>query len=623
MRLRGFSARGAATPAAVAAALGLAVAPALARASAGFGLLSGSNGCLVAPGSASDGVSGCGVGKGLVGASAVAASPDGANLYVASGFAGSTDASSFGSVAVLKRDPGTGAISEVGCLSSDGTDGRDGASGACAPTPSLLGADGVAVSPDGATVFVTSSFSGAVVAFARDPATGLLTRRGCFQFRPPAGAGCPPANVFSSSAAVVAGANNKAIYIAAPTQGSISTLMAGLAGSSPGAGAGATGSESTVASLFGSSPPPPFLANPCVAVNGFDGACGVGIATQGLDALALSPEGAQLYGAAPGSSAVDVFTPAATGALTESSCLKVDPPPGLCTASRLLQAPTQLAISPDGRNVYVADSSEGHGRVDVLSRDPSTGALADASCVDFLPPAEKPEERSKEEEGEESKPEPLPPDVCERVAGLDVVDTVAVSGDGSAVYAIGGSSAVVFSRDQATGKLTEVACAASSDGRCTSYPSLSGVEGAVVSPDGRDVYVASGKDNAVVGFGLGAAVTTARTSATRAGTASVRVQCPRGLRRPCRGEVELTRAVHRSSRRARHRRSLVRLTAGSSTRFTVTPGHQATIFVRLAGSSRRLLLTRRRLRLMAFVRADPLSGGSGFGHRVTFSLGRF
>ena len=155
--------------------------------------------------------------------------------------------------------------------------------------------------------------------------------------------------------------------------------------------------------------------------------------------------------------------------------------------------------------------------------------------------------------------------------GLDAVDVVAVSGDGSEVYAIAGSSAVVFSRDQATGKLTEVACASSSDSRCTSYPSLSGVEGAAVSPDGRDVYVATGKGNAVVGFGLGAAVTTASASATHAGTASVRVQCPRGLRRPCTGEVELTRALRRSSRRTRHRRSLVRLTAGSSTRFTVSP----------------------------------------------------
>ena len=122
--------------------------------------------------------------------SAVAVSPDGNNVYVVSGKTEPTVAASFGSLAILKRDPATGAISEIGCLSSDGTDGRDGASGACTATPSLLGADGVTVSADGHTVFVASNESASVVAFSRDPATGLLTRLGCFQYHPYPGSGC-------------------------------------------------------------------------------------------------------------------------------------------------------------------------------------------------------------------------------------------------------------------------------------------------------------------------------------------------------------------------------------------------------------------------------------------------
>ena len=612
--------------AAVGVAVALAGAPATAAATAGFGLLKGANGCLLAPGKASDNPSGCGEGKGLIGANAIAISPDGTDVYVASGVVGGTEALSFGSVAILKRDAATGGISEVGCLSSDGTDGRDGAFGACTPTPSLLGADGVAVSPDGLTVFVTSGFSGAVVAFARDPGTGLLTRLGCFQYRPPAGSGCPAANVYFGSAAVVSSADGKALYVASPTQGSISTLMGSLAvapGSLSGAGSGS--SEPSAASIFGAVPVSQFLENPCVAVNGLDGSCAVGVATQGLDDLALSPDGKELYAVAPGSDAVDAFTPAARGTLTESGCLKVEPPPGSCSASRFLKSPTRLAISPDGRNVYVADSSESSGRVDVLTRDPSSGALADASCVDFLPPVEKPEERTKEQEEEaegEAKPEPLPPDPCQRVPGLDSVDAVAVSGDGSAVYAIGSSSAVVFSRDPSTGKLAEVSCATNDDDRCTSFPLASGIEGAAVSPDGRDVYVATGKADMVVGFGIGAAVTTARVSATRAGAAGVRVECPRALRRPCAGQVELTRAIRAGATRARHRRRLRRVGAGDSAHFTIRPGHRATIRVRIAPSSWRLLLARRSLRLMAIVRADPYAGGSGFGRPVTLSLGR-
>ena len=527
---------------AVASTLLLAATPASAVAAGGFGPLSGSSGCLVAPGmgSAGKGTAGCGEGKGLVGPNAVAVSPDGANVYVASGIASGTVASSFGSLAILKRDPATGAITQAGCLSSDGTDGRDGASGACAATPSLLGADGVAVSPDGLAVFVTSNASGSVVAFARDPANGSLTRLGCFQARPPGGSPCPPANVFFSSSALVASADNKALYVAAPTQGSISTLMTGLiTPPASGGAAGAGGSASTVASIFGVLPPTEFFANPCIAVNGFDGSCAVGIATQGLDALALSPDGRQLYGTAPGSSAVDVFTHDAAGALTESSCLKVEPPGGLCRAGKLMKSPTQLAVSPDGRNVYASDTSPGGrkgGRVSPrpVERRPLGGELR------RLPAVERHEENEEEEEGPR---EPAPSGPCSGAAGLDSVSVVAVSGDGSAVYAIGSGSAAIFSRDASTGKLSETSCAVNEDSRCTSLPPLEGVAGAAVSPDGREVYVAAARSDAVMVFGLGAAVATGRTSATRAGTARVRVECPRGLRRSCTGHVELTRVL--------------------------------------------------------------------------------
>jgi len=617
--------RRAATLVAVASTLGLAAAPATATAAAGFGPLSGPGGCLVASGvgSAPKGAVGCGDGKGLVSPKAVAVSPDGANVYVASGTAGATVASSFGSVAILKRDPATGAITETGCLSSDGTDGRDGASGACVPSSSLLGADGIAVSPDGSTVFVTSSFSGSVVAFARNPATGSLTRLGCFQGRPPAGSPCPPANVFFSSSALVTSADNKALYIAAPIQGSISTLVAGSATSpSSGSGSSSSGSESSLASIF-SAPITQFFANPCIAVNGLDGSCAVGIATQGLDALTLSPDGKQLYAAAPGSRAVDVFTHDATGTLTESSCLKVEPPQGLCSESKLMKSPTQLAISPDGRNVYAADSAEGGGRVDVLSRDPSSGALSDTSCVDFLP-VEKNEEKNKEEgEEEERQHEPTPQDPCSRVAGLDSVDVVAVSGDGSAVYAIGSGSAAIFSRDASTGKLTETSCAADEDSRCTSLPSLEGVEGAAVSPDGHEVYVAAARSDAVMVFGIGAAVVTGHSSATHAGTARVNVECPLGLQRPCIGHLELTRVVAGEATHGRHRDRVRRIGAGDSARFTIRPGHRATISVRLSRASRQLLVAHRRLRLMAVVRAEQFAGGSGYGRRIVLSLGRY
>jgi DNA-binding beta-propeller fold protein YncE len=612
-------------------------APAMATASDGFGPLGGPGGCLAAPGSADAG--GCGEGKALIGPSSVAVSPDGANVYVASGTVGGTVATGFGSLAILKREPSTGAISEVGCWSSDGTDGRDGASGACTPTPSLLGADGVAVSPNGLTVFVSSSYSGSVVAFARNPADGSLKRLGCFQARPVGGTPCPFANVFAGSGAMVTSADGRSLYIASPTLGSVSTLSAGMIEPLPSSSSttsSSTGSstatsttgsstvsapEPTLASIFGG-PASQVLGNPCIAVNGFDGACGVGIAMQGLDSLTLSPDAKQLYAAAPGSNAIDAFTIGAAGALTESSCLKVDPPPGLCSSTKLMASPTQLAISPDGHNVYAADSSEGGGKVDVFDRDASSGALSESSCVDFLAPEKPPEGKEGSEEEPEEKHEPAPSDACAKVPGLAGVDALAVSGDGSEVYAIGSDSAVIFARNPSTGALSEISCADSEDSRCTSVPSLSGVDEAAVSPDGREVYVTAKDSNSVMVFEVGAAVTTGQASATSAGLARISVACPRGLSRACAGQVNLVRSLAARSADGRRRGRVVRVRAGRSGAFAIRPGAHATVAVRLSRSTLRLLLAHRRLRLMAVVAAKPLAGGSGYGRAITFSLTR-
>ncbi len=662
----------------VAACLGVFASNSLAA--AGFGPLSGESGCLVAPGqsNATLGTAHCGVGKGLLGAHAVAVSPDGANVYVVGGVAGNSVALSYGAIAILKRDPTTGAITETACLSSDGTDGRDGASGACTAEPSLLGASGVAVSPDGSTVFVASSSSASVVAFSRNPATGALTRLGCFQGTPRPGAPCGAADLFSSSSSLAVSADGNALYVAAPLAGAVSTLDTaaslrtpagivpallpaaptttgtssgtdaagattgtGTAGAATGSGAtsggasgGASGSgavaHSGLAGIFSPSVVGDELLNPCIAVNGLDGACAVSTATQSLGNLALSPDGKQLYGAAPGSGAIDVFAPSATGVLSETGCVKVNAPPGLCQAGGHMREPTELAISPDGKNVYAADETDqyGSGMIDVLSRDPSTGALSSSGCVEFAPKPEKPEPEEGEEESESAKGQKASRASaaaselgCSSAPGLNSVSAVAVSGDGSAVYAIGSGSAAIFSRDAASGQLTETSCAVEDDERCTSLPELSGVTGAAVSPDGHQVYVVAAKSDAVMTFGLGAAVTTARTSATRAGTARVSVACPAGLHHACSGRVLLTHALARSARRGRNSR-VRRETVGVSGAFSIAPGRHASVRVRLTFAARGLLGRRRRLGLMAVVRANPAAGGSGYGRRLALSLRR-
>src|SRR5205807_4073445 len=92
--------------------------------------------------------------------------PDGVHVYVASEL---SDA-----VAAFARNSPPGALTQLsgtaGCVSETGT------SGACADGNALDGAGGIAVSPDGTTVYATAATSDAVAVLSRNPTTGTLTQ---------------------------------------------------------------------------------------------------------------------------------------------------------------------------------------------------------------------------------------------------------------------------------------------------------------------------------------------------------------------------------------------------------------------------------------------------------------
>jgi DNA-binding beta-propeller fold protein YncE len=151
-----------------------------------------------------------------------------------------------------------------------------------------------------------------------------------------------------------------------------------------------------------------------------------------------------------------------------------------------------IAISPDGRNVYVAAS--GANAIAVFDRSRSTGALSQpkgkAGCVASVLG------HAKGARG------------CGLAIGLDAPNSVAVSPDGKNVYATSrdGASIVTFHRNRLTGRLRQLPPSVSGcvSGLpipgCTAGRALKWPDVVVVSPDGQNVYVGDFAGSGVISF---------------------------------------------------------------------------------------------------------------------------
>jgi DNA-binding beta-propeller fold protein YncE len=289
----------------------------------------------------------CFKGHALSGASSVAVSPDGKNVYVASYF---SDA-----VVRLNRNPTTGTVTEpagtAGCISEDG-------SGSCADGHALDGAQGVAVSPDGKSVYVASVNSDAVVRLNRNPTTGALTE-------PAGAAGCisedgsgPCADGHGLNGAWwVALTDGKNVYVASFLADAAVRLDRDTT----------TGAITEPAGTAG-----------CVSEDG-SGPCADGHGLSRPAGVALSADGKNIYVAAFGSGVARLSRNPTTGAITQpagtAGCIS-ETGAGTCADGHGLDGPSGVAVSGDGKSVYVAaTSSPTNSAVARLNRNLTTGAL--------------------------------------------------------------------------------------------------------------------------------------------------------------------------------------------------------------------------------------------------------
>jgi DNA-binding beta-propeller fold protein YncE len=283
-------------------------------------------------------VPGCGTGNGLRGANVVSISPDGRNIYVG-GFTGNT-------VAVFTQGD-AGGLDQTGCVADAGTPTTG-----CTPVTGLLGPEGLGVSPDGRNVYVGSALGGTVTAFARDRSTGAISQlplpAGCIADQGAPIAGCGTAKAVQGADAVAISRDGRNVYVAAG-------IGDGLAIFSRDAQSGALSQLPTTTGCW-------------VAVLAMD--CALGQAFKVPEGVAVTPDGANVYVGAFGSSAVAIFDRSGqNGALSQKrrprGCI-VNAPRPLCTTGRALDEANAIAVSPDGANVYVG--AVGSNSIGVFSR---------------------------------------------------------------------------------------------------------------------------------------------------------------------------------------------------------------------------------------------------------------
>ncbi len=383
---------------------------------------------------------------------------------------------------------------------------------------------GVALSPDGTSLY-GASFGGAGVArFSRNATTGALSYQGCITGDTnagPSGSGACSQIASADALGANSGLNLVTSVIVSPDGKSVY--------------AAATG-NSAVARFNRDTDTGALTYKGCISGDTQTGGAGSGACTtipkatsggdnSGLENdydLAISPDGKSLYTASAIDDSVATFDRnTSTGALSYSGCITGETESGPSGPKACTQIPSahsggahsgmdfaiSLAVSPDGESVYVGSGSD--SAVARFSRDTATGELSYQGCISG-----------------DTDAGPGGSGACAQIpdaqaggtySGLHDLESLALSPDGSSLYATAIQDDSIATFDRAGGgALSYQGCITgdtnagpSGSAACSELPHASAggddsglkYPGAVsTSPDGNSAYVETVQDATVTQF---------------------------------------------------------------------------------------------------------------------------